>query len=120
MDDFNGWKKALSGRKGTTLKSYPKLNHLFVEGEGKAKPAEYEKEGHVAKEVVDDVAAWDAVIGAEPVLARVVSGDELDAALTAIEPAGNSAGWAASGRLWPKLQPLNASAEYSGSLMRAS
>ncbi len=58
MEDFNGWKKALADRKGTTLKSYPKLNHLFAEGEGKAKPAEYDKEGHVAKEVVDDIAAW--------------------------------------------------------------
>lgn len=59
MDDFDGWKKALSDRKGVTLKSYPKLNHLFAEGEGKAKPEEYlKKEGHVAKEVVDDVAAW--------------------------------------------------------------
>jgi dienelactone hydrolase len=59
MTDFDGWKKALSDRKGVTLKSYPKLNHLFAEGEGeKAKPAEYLKEGHVAKEVVDDVAAW--------------------------------------------------------------
>jgi dienelactone hydrolase len=58
MEDFEGWKKALTDRKGATLKSYPKLNHLFAEGEGKAKPAEYQKEGHVAKEVVDDVAAW--------------------------------------------------------------
>jgi hypothetical protein len=40
------------------LKSYPKLNHLFMEGEGKAKPAEYDKAGHVAQEVVDDVARW--------------------------------------------------------------
>jgi fermentation-respiration switch protein FrsA (DUF1100 family) len=59
MDDFDGWKKALSDRKGVTLKSYPKLNHIFAEGEGKAKPEEYvKKEGHVAKEVIDDVAAW--------------------------------------------------------------
>ncbi len=58
MEDFEGWKKALAGRRGATPKSYPKLNHLFAEGEGKAKPGEYEKEGHVAKEVVDDVAAW--------------------------------------------------------------
>ncbi|HEX5269397.1 MAG TPA: alpha/beta fold hydrolase [Gemmataceae bacterium] len=58
MNDFDGWKKALSGHKGATLKAYPKLNHLFAEGEGKAKPAEYQKEGHVAKEVVDDIAAW--------------------------------------------------------------
>jgi dienelactone hydrolase len=58
MEDFEGWKKALSGTPRATLKSYPRLNHLFAEGEGKAKPVEYQKEGHVVKEVVDDVAAW--------------------------------------------------------------
>jgi dienelactone hydrolase len=58
-DDFAGWKKALEGRPRARLKSYPKLNHLFMEGEGKAKPAEYmEKAGNVAAEVIDDVAAW--------------------------------------------------------------
>jgi dienelactone hydrolase len=58
MADFAGWKKALAGRKGVTLKSYPKLNHLFMEGEGKARPAEYDKAGHVAREVVADIAEW--------------------------------------------------------------
>ena len=58
MADFDGWKRSLKDHKDATLKSYPKLNHLFAEGEGKAKPAEYQQEGHVAKEVVDDVAAW--------------------------------------------------------------
>lgn len=58
MTDFDGWKKALEGHKEVTLKSYPKLNHLFMEGEGKSKPEEYNQAGHVAKGVVDDVAAW--------------------------------------------------------------
>jgi arylsulfatase A-like enzyme/dienelactone hydrolase len=58
MADFEGWKRALSGRKDVTLKSYAKLNHLFMDGEGKAKPAEYDKAGHVAQEVVDDIARW--------------------------------------------------------------
>jgi dienelactone hydrolase len=58
MADFDGWKKALAGRSNVRLKSYPKLNHLFMEGEGKAKPEEYQKAGHVSREVVDDVAAW--------------------------------------------------------------
>jgi dienelactone hydrolase len=58
MEDFAGWKKALAGRPNVELKSYPRLNHLFVEGEGKSKPAEYQKAGHVAAEVIDDVAAW--------------------------------------------------------------
>jgi dienelactone hydrolase len=57
-EDFAGWKKALAGHKNAELKSYPKLNHLFMEGEGKSKPAEYFKAGHVAVEVIDDVAAW--------------------------------------------------------------
>jgi dienelactone hydrolase len=58
MEDFAGWKKALAGRKNATFKSYPALNHLFIEGKGKSRPEEYGKPGHVAKEVIDDVAAW--------------------------------------------------------------
>ena len=60
MDDFAGWKKALKGHKDATLKSYPKLHHLFMEGKGKgkARPEEYNEAQHVSKEVIDDVAAW--------------------------------------------------------------
>jgi hypothetical protein len=58
MDDFAEWKKALSGRKDVVLKSYPKLNHLFAEGVGKARPEEYQKEGHVAAAVIEEIAAW--------------------------------------------------------------
>jgi uncharacterized protein len=58
MDNFEAWKKALAGRPGVTLKSYPKLNHLFIEGEGKSTPADYEKPGHVAEAVIADVAGW--------------------------------------------------------------
>ncbi len=58
MEDFAGWKKALAGRDNTSFKSYPKLNHLFMEGQGKARPDEYTKTGNVAKEVIDDLAAW--------------------------------------------------------------
>jgi uncharacterized protein len=58
MADFSGWKKRLGGRKGVVLKSYPALNHLFAPGEGRSTPAEYEKPGHVAAEVVEDVAAF--------------------------------------------------------------
>jgi dienelactone hydrolase len=58
MADFAGWKKALAGRKDVAFKSYATLNHLFMEGKGKSKPDEYFKAGHVAPEVIDDVAAW--------------------------------------------------------------
>lgn len=57
-DNFAAWKKALAGRSGVTFKSYPKLNHLFIEGEGKSTPADYEKPGHVAEAVIADIAGW--------------------------------------------------------------
>lgn len=58
MADFEGWKTALAGRKNATLKSYPALNHLFIAGSGPGSPAEYGQPGHVADEVMDDMAAW--------------------------------------------------------------
>jgi dienelactone hydrolase len=54
-DSLEVWKKAVPG---ATFKTYPKLNHLFIEGEGKSLPQEYEKPGHVADEVIADLAAW--------------------------------------------------------------
>jgi dienelactone hydrolase len=58
MKDFALWSKALEGHKNATLKSYPALNHLFAPGQGKAIPAEYEKENHVSADVVTDLAKW--------------------------------------------------------------
>ena len=58
MKDFELWKAAVGSAKGVTTKSYPALNHLFVAGEGKSMPAEYAKPGHVAVEVVDEIAAF--------------------------------------------------------------
>jgi len=58
LDNFEAWKKALAGRKDVTFKSYPRLNHLFIEGEGQSGPSEYGKPGHVAEAVVADVARW--------------------------------------------------------------
>jgi dienelactone hydrolase len=56
--DFDAWKQALAGRSDVTFKSYPGLNHLFIAGEGLSGPAEYQRPGHVAEAVVDDIAAW--------------------------------------------------------------
>lgn len=56
--DFEDWKKALTGRKNVVLKSYPKLNHFLIDGEGRVKRAEHEQPGHVAKEIIDDIADW--------------------------------------------------------------
>ncbi len=65
MTDFARWKDALKDRPNVTLRSFPALNHLFQEGEGKSTPAEYNlKPGYVAPEVIDVIAAWIARAGA--------------------------------------------------------
>ena len=58
MTDFNLWKQALAGTKGSSAQSYPSLNHIFVAGEGKSTEAEYKKAAHVAPEVLDVVAKF--------------------------------------------------------------
>ena len=58
-DDFENWKRALGGRKDVEFHLYPKLNHLFYEGEGQLVPLEYiQKHGSVASYVVADIANW--------------------------------------------------------------
>ncbi len=58
MEDFQIWKAALAAREKVTFKSYPKLNHLFMEGEGRSTPTEYQRQGHVAAFVIEDIAEW--------------------------------------------------------------
>jgi dienelactone hydrolase len=58
MKEFELWKEGLKARQDVTLKSYPKLNHLFLEGEGKSLPAEYSTPGHIPAYVLDDIAAF--------------------------------------------------------------
>lgn len=57
--DLENWKKALGSRTDCEFHLYPKLNHLFYEGEGILMPLEYvQKHGSVAPYVVDDIANW--------------------------------------------------------------
>ena len=56
--DFELWRKELAACDRATLRLYPKLNHLFIAGEGRSTPAEYGRLGRVAQEVIDDIAAW--------------------------------------------------------------
>ena len=58
MKDFALWKAALSARKYVQFHIYPALNHLMVAGEGKSTETEYRKPGHVAPEVIDEIAKW--------------------------------------------------------------
>jgi dienelactone hydrolase len=55
--DFDGWKSCLKV-KNVKYMLYPKLNHLFMEGQGKCTPQEYFIESHVADYVIYDIAAW--------------------------------------------------------------
>jgi len=58
MEDFANWKKALASRKDVKLLSYPKLNHLFTEGQGKSRPEEYARPGNVDAVVIEDIEKW--------------------------------------------------------------
>jgi uncharacterized protein len=57
-DDFEAWKKALAGHANVTFKLYPDLNHIFQSGEGKSKPTEYDKAGHMSETTIADIAGW--------------------------------------------------------------
>jgi hypothetical protein len=57
-EDWNGWRAGLAERNDVLFKMYPSANHLFVSGEGASTPQEYDLPGHVAAEVIDDIAQW--------------------------------------------------------------
>lgn len=57
MKEFNLWKKTLVNTK-TQFISYPKLNHLFIAGEGKPSPEEYTFKGEVDTKVIQDIIAF--------------------------------------------------------------
>lgn len=58
MKDFQLWKEALKNNNKATLTSYPKLNHLFIAGEGISGPKEYMIKGHVDENVINDIAVF--------------------------------------------------------------
>ena len=58
MIDFALWQANLMFNRMALFKSYPQLNHLMQEGEGKAVPSEYQQPKPVAQEVIDDVARF--------------------------------------------------------------
>lgn len=57
MKEFNLWKKTLAKTKAQFI-SYPKLNHLFITGEGTPSPEEYSVKGEVDKKVIQDIIAF--------------------------------------------------------------
>jgi uncharacterized protein len=55
MKDFEFWKKVLNNNKKALFISYPKLNHLFMIGEGISAPKEYSIKGNVDTNVIEDI-----------------------------------------------------------------
>lgn len=58
VPEFDAWKASLKGHENVTFRLYPSLNHLFMTGEGDPNPSEYKIPGHVAIEVINDLATW--------------------------------------------------------------
>lgn len=59
MDAFRDWQTALSGRRDADFKTYPKLDHAFLEGEGPGKDSDSAAAPrNVAPYVVADIADW--------------------------------------------------------------
>ena len=58
MIDYRLWRQLLGERSNVTFRSYPKLNHLFLEGDGDSTPLEYSIEGHVPQYVALDIARF--------------------------------------------------------------
>lgn len=57
-EDVDIWRKGLAGAPGVDIVTLPGLNHLFIAGEGKPGPAEYDTPSHVDARVIDKVAAF--------------------------------------------------------------
>lgn len=58
MEDYSLWQQVLKGKANVVYHSYPRLNHPFMEGDGKSTPMEYQMEGHVATYVIDDISSF--------------------------------------------------------------
>ena len=58
LDDFKLWQSALARNTKAKFKTYPKLNHAFISGDGPSSPADYQRPGHVSDEVVRDIAEF--------------------------------------------------------------
>jgi len=58
-EDYKGWKDALGSKKNVSFKLYPKLNHIYTEGEGTmSTPVEYNTPANIPQYVIDDLASW--------------------------------------------------------------
>ena len=58
LQDLSRFKVALAGRANAAIRELPSLNHLFMAGEGKSRPEEYDRPSHVDGEVIDAIATF--------------------------------------------------------------
>lgn len=56
--EFENWKMALKDNLKAQFQLYPKLNHLFFEGEGQSIPEEYGNRANIPKYVIEDISKW--------------------------------------------------------------
>ncbi len=56
--DYRVWRQGLAGARAASFRFYPALNHLLMPGHGRPRPAEYQRHGHVARSLVEDLARW--------------------------------------------------------------
>lgn len=56
--DLAQWQDALGDSGRAQIRLYPELNHLFLPGEGMARPEEYLQPGALDPRVAADIAAW--------------------------------------------------------------
>lgn len=58
LEDLEGWKSALRGRKDVRFRVFPNGSHLLIDGAGKPSPADYGVPGHVSPEAIQKIAAF--------------------------------------------------------------
>ena len=56
--DLYRFKQALERHANVTIREFPRLNHLFMAGEGNSRPEEYDRPSHVDEEVIGAIAAF--------------------------------------------------------------
>ena len=57
-EDLQRFRVALAGHPNVAIRDFPRLNHLFIAGEGKGRPEEYSIPGHVDVSVIDAIATF--------------------------------------------------------------
>ncbi len=58
LEDFALWQDTFTGAGNWTFKSYPKLNHLMMPGEGVPSNMDYFQKNTVSDQVIEDIADW--------------------------------------------------------------